>query len=83
MKTEQHKDPRSAQERAADLTDQRLFDFYHENGLVEARDDRQYSREDVLNIARNAYWVGVADKARDPEGTAQVATEVRRVLGAV
>ena len=76
------KDPRTSLEQAGDLTDQQLFDFYHRNGLIEAREGTTYSREAVMNIARNAYWLGAADRAKDPEGTARVAAEVRRVMKA-
>lgn len=74
------KDTRTASEQTFDLTDQRLFDFYHRNHLFEAREGTTYSREDVLDIARNAYWFGLADRAKDPDGTALLAEEIQHLL---
>ncbi len=74
------KDPRTALEQSVDLIDQRLIDFYHRNYLIEAREGTTYSLEDVFDIARNAYLFGVADRGKDPEGTARVADEVYRVM---
>jgi hypothetical protein len=67
----QHPDRRTQMERAADLTDGMLFDVYHSSGLLEASDTKPYTREAVLNIARNAFLEGVDQKTRDPEGLSE------------
>ena len=74
--TEQNRDSRTPLERVADITDPKLFDLYHRNGLIESGEDIVYSRNEVMNIARDAYWCGAADKANDPEGVARTAAEI-------
>ena len=73
-------DPRPPKERAADITDARLFGLYHQNRLLEADDGAMYNRRDVLNIVRNAYLQGIVDKTNDPKGLAQFLAELDGLL---
>ncbi len=58
-----------------DYTDAKLFDLYHNAGLIEAVDNPAWSRENILALACAAYWIGAGDMSHDREGMSKVLAE--------
>jgi hypothetical protein len=58
--------------RAWDHTDARLTDLFHALGLLTADDQAGFTRDDVLKLARAAYWRGVVDHQRFPDELARI-----------
>ena len=75
-------DPRTPLERAIDLTDRQLVELFQRNGLIGDADDTVYTRNALLNVARNAYWLGVSDRTHFPDRTEDLADQVRRTIEA-
>ena len=61
--------------RLLDYTDARLLDFLHASGILLASQDHRFSRDDILKVARKAYWIGVEDRAENPEAVARVTAD--------
>lgn len=61
------RDPRDFQEATHDVIDQRLTDVLQSFGVVEAQDSGEFSRQDMLDVARAAYFKAVRDSTENPE----------------
>jgi hypothetical protein len=68
-------DFRNPAERLADFVDSKLFDLYHDVGLIESSEGASYSHDEVLKFMRAAYWRGVIHQAHDNGEIAQAAAE--------
>lgn len=64
-------DPRTEEDLVADEADKHLLEVFNEGQLFEGADDKRFSREFVMDIARRALAEGIQITLEDPEAMKQ------------